>query len=151
MHPIDIQPIWDFINSGLLILLKGAALCIGGYVVWLLHTKAPKFIDAQTQAKLAAIANQGLNMAIQYAMKTVTVEEAKIKPTFDSKVVQIAAGYAVNHIGGTLDKMGKSPADIAEMLVARFPPAPTVVDTTGETVTTTIVTTQPLAPIGATP
>lgn len=124
MHSIDLTPLFPLVNEGLKILLAGCVVCIMGYVTWLLHTKAPKFIDAQTQAKIAAVINDGLNRAVQYALNTVSAEEAKIKPTTDSLVTKIGAQYAINHLGDTLEKAGKTPADIAEMIVARLPVAP---------------------------
>lgn len=147
MYGIDLAPLFPDINEALKVLLAGGVMCIMGYVTWILHTKAPKFIDAQTQAKLAAVIDQGLNMAAQYALKTIEDHEKDLKPTTDSKIVQIGADYAIRHIGVTLGDAGKTPQDIAEMILARLPTAPTVVDTTGATVTKAIVTTETLAPI----
>lgn len=128
MFAIDLSPAFTMINEGLKILLSGGVICIMGYVTWLLHTKAPKFIDAQTQAKIAAVINDGLNRAVQYALNMAATEETKAKPTTDSLIVKIGAQYAVNHLGDTLAKAGKTPDDIAEMIVARLPVAPAVPD-----------------------
>lgn len=138
-------------NSGLLVLLQGGALVIGGYLVYALH-KYAKFLSAAQQEKLGSIVNSGLNMAINYAMAYATAEEKKIQPTTDSIVTKIAAQYAADHFGKTLDKLGKSPTDVAQMILARLPSPPNQTDTTGATIRPLApVESQPLKPIGANP
>lgn len=143
---IDLSHVWESVNSGLLILLQGGALILGGYLVWALH-KYAKFLTAAQQEKLAKIINDGLARAVDYAMTVATEQEKKIAPQAGSMVTRIAAQYAADHFGTTLDKMGKSPADIAQMILARIPPPPTEADLTGAKPTRSIVETTPLPPV----
>lgn len=144
--PIDLTHVWDSVNAGLLILLQGGAIVIGGYLIYALH-KYGKFLSAAQQEKLANIVNSGLNAAINYAMAVATEQEKKVQPSTDSVITKIAAQYAADHFGTTLDKMGKSPSDVAQMILARIPPPPNQTDTTGATITRAIVTTEPIPPV----
>lgn len=144
--PIDLTHVWDSVNAGLLILLQGGAIIIGGYLIYALH-KYGKFLSAAQQEKLANIVNSGLNAAINYAMAVATEQEKKVQPSTDSVITKIAAQYAADHFGTTLDKMGKSPSDVAQMILARIPPPPVLGDLTNAPVKTELVTTQTLSPI----
>jgi len=144
---IDLSHVWESVNGGLLILLQGGALILGGYLVWALH-KYAKFLTAAQQEKLAGIINSGLNMAVNYAMTVATEQEKKFAPQAGSMVTRIAAQYAADHFGTTLTKMGKSPGDIAQMILARIPPPPTDKDLTGVTVKTGVVESGSLPPAG---
>lgn len=144
--PIDLAPVWSSVNEGLLILLGGLGIVISGYLIYALH-KYAAFLTASQQAKLGEIINKGLIMAINFAMSKVEEAEKKVQPKTDSLVTKVAADYAITHFGETLKKAGKSPADIAEMLVARMPSPPVLADLTDAKVTTELVTRQELPPV----
>lgn len=144
--PIDLTSVWQSVNEGLLILLGGVALVIGGYTAYALH-KYASFLTASQQQKLGDIINRGLQMAINFAMSKVDEAEKKVRPKTDSLVTKIAADYAVNHFGSTLARMGKTPSDVSEMILARLPSPPVIGDNTGAVVTVEKIEVTPLPPI----
>lgn len=153
MHPLlgvtmlNLAPVWDSVNGGVLLLLSGLAVVISGYLIYGLH-KYAAFLTAAQQEKLAKIIHDGLNRAIDYAMTVVTEQEKKIAPQAGSIVTRIAAQYAADHFGSTLEKMGKSPSDVAQMILARIPSPPVDTDLTGARPSTrAIVETTPLPPV----
>lgn len=151
MHPLlgvmmlNLAPVWDSVNAGVLLLLSGLAVIISGYLIYGLH-KYAAFLTAAQQEKLAGIIHDGLNRAIDYAMTVVTEQEKKVAPQAGSMVTRIAAQYAINHFGSTLEKMGKSPADVAQMILARIPPPPVTADLSGAKAPLSVVSTEPLPP-----
>lgn len=148
--PLDLTPVWSSVNEGLVILLGGLGIVIGGYLVWAIH-RYGKFLSAAQQEKLANVVNNGINLAIQYALNVATEAEKKVVVKPDSVITRIAGQYAADHFGTTLEKLGKSPADVAQMIVARLPSPPVVGDLTDAKVTRSIVTTEPLPPITPVP
>jgi len=123
VYDISFAQYWPAINEGLTIVLGGAVICAAGFLTYALH-KYATFLSASQQERLAKIINDGLNRAAQYALNTIEAHEKDMKITTDSKLVQIGANYALRHMQVTLDKAGKTPQDVAEMIVARLPVAP---------------------------
>lgn len=147
MYEISLQAYWPAINEALTIVLGGAVICLVGWATWFLHQHVPTWLSTDAQAKLSKVIDAGLNRAVQYALNTVEAHEKDVKLTTDSKLVQVGVNYALQHIGVTLQGAGKSPADIAEMIVARMPVAPTAADLTGATARREVVTHEPLPPV----
>lgn len=146
LYAIDFSQYWPAINEALTIVLGGAIICAAGFLTYALH-KYAIFLSASQQERLAKIINEGLNRAAQYALNTIEAHEKDVKITTDSKLVQIGANYALRHMQITLDKAGKTPQDVAEMIVARLPVAPTESDKTGAIAPIPPVTSAALPPV----
>lgn len=131
MYEISFQEYWPAINEALTIALGGAVICLLGWSTWFLHKHAPAWLSDDAQAKIAKVIDTGLQRAVSFALNTVEAHEKDVKITTDSKIVQIGANYAIKHMGVVLGKAGKTPVDVAEMIVARLPVAPTEKDITG--------------------
>lgn len=145
---LDLSP---FLNAWFYPLL---ALVLTGLVGWLVVRSQAwlaayaTFLDASARGKIASLEEQALSMGVDFVLNWARIQGNKIQPVVNDVILKWGAQIALNHADGILTSNGFSADEVAAKILARLPDTVIATDTTGATVTTTSVTSQPLPPIG---
>jgi hypothetical protein len=130
-HPIELQPLYDYVNQTLPLVGIIIVSFVGRYAVSWLQSHA-KFLDERTDTSIRDALEAIINNGIKLGMAQVSKEELA-HPEVDAPnmVVRIAGQYVVDHAPGYLDHFGLSPEAVGNMVAARLPNVATTTDTTG--------------------
>ena len=138
MHPIDVSPLYQVLNTALLTLLGGLATFVAGWASWALHRYAAPLVGAQLEAKAAADLNTALANGVAIAMQTIEgAEKLHAEIAVKSGIAAFAAQYAIDRAPDAVARFGLGPQELALKALAYLPsPPPSGIVTTGARVPT---------------
>lgn len=129
---VNLDPIYHMLNDCVQTLLEGAAMIISGWVMVMVHKYVTPWFGAQMEAKARDSLNTALANGVAIALNKVEgVERMHMNVEVKGQLAAWAAQYAIDHAPGAVDRFGLSPSQLALKALAYVPPAPQMVDTTG--------------------
>lgn len=129
---VSIDPIYTWLNQGVSTLLEGVAMGISGWVMFIFHRYLTPWIGAQLESKARDSLNTALANGVAIALNKVQgAENLHSDVQVKGQLAAWAAQYAIDHAPAAVAKFGLDPNALALKALAYVPPAPTLVDTTG--------------------
>ncbi len=122
MHTVALQPFYDVLNQGLLVLFTGLVAWVVKEAVGWLRAHA-SFLDAKTDAALGDALDKALvNGLIVGQQKLTEAERALPEVQVNGLLTKYAVQYAVNHTPEAVERFtGHDVDQLAELALARLP------------------------------
>lgn len=113
---VDLSPVLN-------VVIQIAALVLMGLTAWIAQ-KAAAWLHISTQSALFQNVLGAVDRGIAYGQQQAAAKVAAGVPLYVSSAVAAeATKYVVDKMPGTLNSLGMSPAHVADLVLAKLPPA----------------------------
>jgi hypothetical protein len=125
MASVDISPVYQLVNTGVITVAGGAIAFLVGWASYFMKKYGAPLVDAQLESKASADLNTALQNGVNAALHDLNAWESVHKDVAVKGLVQRwAAQYAIAHAKDAVDRFGLGPDQLAQKALSFLPPPP---------------------------